>query len=511
MGAALLVATLMLTLGTALPAKDVHAQASGVVVDPTNLVENKISAVMSTISAAAQKSLGIKEWTLDGVMFALGKKVLKEMVRSTVDWINRGFKGSPMYATDPGQFLTDVADKTAGDIIYGSDLNFLCSPMSIRFALEFYYKQSKRLAPQCTLTKVVKNMDQFLNGNFMAGGWPGWLHMSITPTDQPLGGFLAARSSLDSEIARRVGLERDLLSWADGFFSYKECSDPKDEKTCRIMTPGKAISEALSFNLTVGDRVLIEADEINELVGALFAQLGNQALTNLRGVSGLSQSNYGSVYSSESSMYQQYTASGCASLSYLEQLDNPDCNIEIGATSTQSTSTSTSASLVSEALVDEREYKSLHTSVRTLANSVISDASARGLTCTVNQNVLEDAREVLNTAEDKIADADNNIADLLDIDNRYLYGDTEGQQLAVNDYIRLQGSGTLHTSITNVLERTRVTDTKNELEVLRARLKSCTDEDEADPVSRSDTSSLKLATILFLHSSPEETTGHISS
>lgn len=468
------------------------ALAQGMVVnDPLNLVENKFSAIMSSISASALKSLGLKEWALDGVLFALAKKALQQMTRSTIAWINSGFKGSPMYVQNPEQFLTNIGDEIAGQIIYGSDLSFLCSPLNIRVALEFYYKASRqRQAPQCTLSGVVRNVDQFMEGNFLAGGWPGWLSVAITPTNQPIGGLIAAVETLETSVGAAQAGQVMRLNWGQGFLSHEECTEnagppgpggTSPGQTCKIVTPGSTIADALTFELSVGQRTLIEADEINELIGALFAQLGSQALTSLRGVNGLSQpAAFGSGYSLSPNVPQ-----GCAALSYLDQLNDPSCNPNVGyvaGTSTTQVSPQATESFVGEALASERAYQDLYKGVRDRAVSVMNEATDNGLTCRSNERVFEEAREIRDDAEEKMAAADNLIADLLDIANSYERGSGEAQVAAINEYLALEGGGTLHTEIDNALEARRTDDLKADLETIRGRIESCraSDDDAED-------------------------------
>lgn len=473
------------------------AQAQMTVFDPKNFIQNagtfaetKFSAVMNSISASALKSLGLKEWALDGVLFALAKKALQQMTRSTIAWINSGFKGSPMYIQNPEQFFTNIGDEIAGDIIYGSSLSGLCSPINIRVALNFYYQTSQqRQAPQCTLSGVVRNVDQFMQGNFLAGGWPGWLSVAITPTNQPIGGVIAAVGMLESSL--KTGLEGKAmrLNWGQGFLSYEECTENAGPpgpggasagKTCNIITPGSTIASALSFELSTGARTLIEADEINEIIGALFAQLGNQALTSLRGVNGLSKP----APAGTGGTLSPNVPSGCAALSYLDQLNSPGCNPNIGyvgGTSTIQVSPQATESFVSEALASERAYQDLYEGVRNDAADVMNDASDEGLSCRSNERVFEDAREIRDDAAEKIADADTLIADLLDIANRYEFGSGDAQVAAITEYLALEGGGTLHSEIDNAIEARRVEELEAEFETLRGRLETCRMAEDDEP------------------------------
>ena len=103
---------------------------------------------------------------------------------------------------------------------------------------------------------------------------------------------------IDTLINDEIHRETLTLSFGDGFLSQKECDE--NGANCTINTPGKAISEALTFHLSVGTRTLIEADEINEIISALFSQLALKAISGVGGLLGMSGK---SKYSSGGSSY----------------------------------------------------------------------------------------------------------------------------------------------------------------------------------------------------------------
>ena len=64
-------------------------------------------------------------------------------------------------------------------------------------------------------------------------------------------------------------------------------------QNCKITTPGQVIEQALTFQLSTGPQSLVQADEINEIIGALINQLTLQAMQGLTGLLGLGgNSNY---------------------------------------------------------------------------------------------------------------------------------------------------------------------------------------------------------------------------
>lgn len=286
-------------------------------------VTDKITNVNTTI-------LKTKECVLDGLGIALAKGMISALTINIVDWINGGFEGSPAFVTDLHGFLGDIADQTSLDFIRGTELGFLCTPFSvdIRLALAVQ-RQPFRERIRCSLGDVTDNASAFFAGDFSQGGWPAWFRVNTSFKNNPYGAYLLASSELDARIGRRQNEQLQLLSFGDGFFSKQKCvryattsatvggETTTSEPQClqyEIVTPGGQIAAQLENVLGSGVRQLELADEFDEIINALIAQLGQQALTSLDGLRGLSSR-------SSSSAVARTNADGTRTAgSYLEAL-----------------------------------------------------------------------------------------------------------------------------------------------------------------------------------------------
>jgi len=226
--------------------------------------------------------------TWDSIAIAIAKIALEQILQATTDWVRRGFEGNPAYATDPAQFFTKIADNVAGEFIAGTELGFLCSPFQtkIRLALQQYYTQRRRF--QCSVTGIISNLDAFYN-DFSQGGWDGWFAMTQNDFGNPYGSYLQGQIELDNRIAKAVGIQSQQLNWNSGFLSWSECVEEdfmtgECMKRGPVQTPGKVIESQLESVLGSGLRQLELADEFDELVSALFAQLLKQIVFNVRGL-----------------------------------------------------------------------------------------------------------------------------------------------------------------------------------------------------------------------------------
>lgn len=280
-----------------------RAFAQFAVTDVANTVQNTVSATANTTSASSNYMLQIKEYILDNVAYMLAKMVLRELTSSIVNWINSGFEGNPAFVSNPAEFFKNVGDQLLGEMIIGQEnLAFLCSPFSIdlRLQLAFKYRPfQKRIS--CTLTDVISNVtgasiNGFTAGDFSQGGWPAFVSMTTEPQNNLYGAYVQADFELSARIADMKKLKSDELNQGRGFLSWKKCktepsTDPNfvgpPQQTCEVQTPGSVIAGVLDANNAGPLQELHLADEINEIVNALFAQMVKQVLTTgLRSLSG---------------------------------------------------------------------------------------------------------------------------------------------------------------------------------------------------------------------------------
>lgn len=262
------------------------------------MIYTAMSAGLDTITANAA-ALGLtKESWLDSVAWGLAKSVVSEMASSIVDWINNGFQGSPAFVQDLEGFLLNVADKEFGSYLekLGGPLSMLCSPfkLDIQIALALDYSKKRADDTSCRLSDALENLGDFVEGNFDRGGWAAWFEVTANPTDYTkYGSYMNAQAGAAISITGQQDKEEKLIAFGGGFLSAKVCDtvetvDGRTQEKCSVSTPGKIIQEALSFNLDSGRQSLIQADEANEIIAALFGQLAKQAITGAAGLLGLS-------------------------------------------------------------------------------------------------------------------------------------------------------------------------------------------------------------------------------
>ncbi|KND51517.1 MAG: hypothetical protein AB202_03030 [Parcubacteria bacterium C7867-007] len=272
---------------------------------------------------------------LDGLAWTVAKVAVQSLTRSTVNWINSGFQGSPAYVTDLKQTLEEVGDTVADDFFdsleYNSGID-VRSPFKdqVTQALrDNYYRSTAGFYGNgYDLDLYSDDPSAFLDGHFARGGFDAWFATLANDENNPLGAYRSGQN----ELARRVEDFRvnrlHELNWGNGFLSWRgDCIVKKpagaptslkktdDCASYEIKTPGSVIESTLGITATSPLRQLELADSINEIVGALAGQLVGQVLGGV-GLSGVSQprSGGGNSYLTDATDPNQY-AQGTASLS----------------------------------------------------------------------------------------------------------------------------------------------------------------------------------------------------
>jgi hypothetical protein len=326
------------------PTSHIPQVEANVVYDPTNTAQNALTTVQETITAAVSKLDWAKNVSLDGIAWSLAKRAISMMAAEFLNWVNSGFQGKPAFVTDLRGFLLDVADAEIGSVI--SDLggigSFICAPfrLDVQIAVATQYQQGRdgeQSAPTCTLTGIIDNIEGFISGIDPGRGLADWITITNTPqTYTPYGAVLSAQATARARLINAEGEEIQLLDFGSGFISQSVCEiiEGTNQENCQITTPGVTIANQVNKVLGAGQDILVEADEINEYIGALLGALANQAITGAAGLLGLSGGG---------GSYGGYDGS------YLEALTSEADDI---------VSDATTPVIIADALRSERKYRS---------------------------------------------------------------------------------------------------------------------------------------------------------
>lgn len=243
--------------------------ASNTVEGPTTLAE-KIKACAASVDAMNDKQVraiieqnekdaerDLKNSCLDGIAITLAKNQLTSMTRSAMNWVNSGYGGDPFFVQSMTNFTNNLENNvlntgidillspngstqnpyaqnfirssinsnnlysSSSDFLSGlsSDLsNFITSPTSY-----FTDDQMDDAAKTQQALQQAQEANDIFAHDFSAGGWDGWLALTQTPQNNPLGYSILASQNIANEQAKQVAEKSAELTQNNGFLSQKVC------------------------------------------------------------------------------------------------------------------------------------------------------------------------------------------------------------------------------------------------------------------------------------------------
>jgi hypothetical protein len=192
---------------------------------------NNLSAGTNTLNTG----LHLKDFAKDvlkEVIITIEHKLLATLTQSTVNWINSGFHGSPLFVQNPTSFFGDIAKSEIKNTIdmVGYDSNM---PFGKQYALNLIsaYRQTSQNNMQYSLSKVISD-PVLLNNyrtNFNYGGWNAFLINTQYPQNNYIGSKMQMDNLLASKLAGNTSTTNTIqkaqsaLAQGNGFLSPTKC------------------------------------------------------------------------------------------------------------------------------------------------------------------------------------------------------------------------------------------------------------------------------------------------
>lgn len=164
-------------------------------------------------------------------MMAIARKLLNKITQSTVNWINSGFHGNPLYVENSGSFFKDIAKYEVRNLVDSVGYNSLQFPFGKSFALNTIdaYKRQFEDNASYSLSKAIDDpvfLNNFRN-DFNVGGWNGFLINTQYPQNNYIGFQILATEQLalrlDGTSQNAAQKVNTTLQQGLGFLSPQTC------------------------------------------------------------------------------------------------------------------------------------------------------------------------------------------------------------------------------------------------------------------------------------------------
>ncbi len=198
------------------------------------------STKATAVIKAIELKLATKKWlkdVLNEISKAVARRVLPRMTESTINWINSGFQGAPLFLENPDSFFNNIVKYEIRNLVgvFGYDSRRF--PYGRQSSLNFInaYKRQLDVNAAYSLSSVIRDAAYLRNyrSNFNIGGWNGFLLHTQYPQNNAIGfqmlatEELARRINADPAASNEIGKVKSLLQQGQGFLSPQVCSTNK--------------------------------------------------------------------------------------------------------------------------------------------------------------------------------------------------------------------------------------------------------------------------------------------
>jgi len=188
---------------------------------------------ISSVNAASNLThtgLKLKDVAVEILKITLriaAKKALSQLTQSTVNWINTGNWGNPLFIENPGKFFNNITKSEIKNLIALTGYDELRYPFAKNYLIGVIrgYKRTQQSNAQYTLSRVIDD-PEYLRGyreDFNVGGWAGFLINSQYSQNNPIGYLLRTNDELTGEIGKAKQDVKELVAQGQGFLSPKNC------------------------------------------------------------------------------------------------------------------------------------------------------------------------------------------------------------------------------------------------------------------------------------------------
>jgi len=197
-----------------------------------NVVPATVSAGQETTQTALKLKDVAKE-IVKQIVMTIQRRLLAEMTKGMVNWINRGFHGSPLFLENPKSFFQDIAKYEVKTLIDTFGYDSRRFPFGRDFALNTINSYKRQLGDNAeyTLSRVINDpalLNNYRN-DFDFGGWNGFLINTQYQQNNYIGFQLLATEELAGRLQGTVENNaqkvQTTLDQGMGFLSPQTCAD----------------------------------------------------------------------------------------------------------------------------------------------------------------------------------------------------------------------------------------------------------------------------------------------
>lgn len=225
-----------------------------------------------------------REWAkecFNGIAYTLAKNQLTSIARNTLNWVNSGFSGDPVYVQNVTLALQNVersiVEPAIEELSYGA---FPWGNTFIQSRIERIANRSSYAGDTSLLSRTASDLANYIKNDFKynselseldnqriraesavrtfandfsSGGWTGWLSMIINDNNNYLGYQSRASRVLQEKVEEQQKALQTELEQNDGYYNQTECV--KWQRYNEDGTPMRPV-DTLQYGNIIGDSPL---------------------------------------------------------------------------------------------------------------------------------------------------------------------------------------------------------------------------------------------------------------
>jgi hypothetical protein len=250
-------------------------------------------AYVPVADATVELNTGIlvyKECVLREVVDRERESAMSAFFKQTYNGIQTGRNGNALYVKNEGsELLLNVSDPVFLAFLKDGTLSKLNPSLqaAITRALAQNYEGETRLPQNATLKCPYQgDLNAWWSGQTAFDFSTFW--NASQPQCDPIGAYYLAQNVAQTRIAQAMQYQQDQWNWGQGF--YARTDNAQNPLMQQILTPSSVVAQSFEQMLQSPVQQLQSANDIGQMIGALYAGVSTQVVGDSQGLSGLSQS-----------------------------------------------------------------------------------------------------------------------------------------------------------------------------------------------------------------------------
>lgn len=249
-----------------------------------------------------------KECTLREIVDRMREGATSAFTKQMVQAIQTARGGSAQYVVNQGKEELDIMDKERLNNLQNGTLEVLNpglrAPVT-RYAARSYMSTTRNSNAMLNCTYAGGDVNQVIRGR-PADVWSG-LNALMQPTCYPIYAGLMTEDYLSAREASALYYQSNQWNWGRGF--YPVVTSELDPLMDRTLTPAAVVQESFQQVIGTGFRQLEAANDVGQMVGALFAGMSTHIIADTGGLAGVMQ-----TFSGQPSYLDQVAAESASGL-----------------------------------------------------------------------------------------------------------------------------------------------------------------------------------------------------